>query len=157
MKKSTMIILAVAAVALLGLAAKHHQNEDGMPLRAPSSSQAALNSNTQASQGSSTANSTASSAGYKDGTYTGNSEDTPYGTVQVAAVVSGGKITNIEFLQMPGPEGRSRMIASFAEPYLKQETIQSQSSQIEFVSGATTTSEAYVQSLQAALDQAAVS
>ena len=104
---------------------------------------------------SSTDTQASSSSGLKDGTYTGQSEFTPYGTVKVAAVVSGGKITDIKFLQMPGPEGHSREVTAFAEPYLKQETLQNQNGNIQFVSGATTTSEAYQMSLQAALDQAA--
>ena len=94
---------------------------------------------------------------YKDGTYNDQSEDTPYGIVQVAVVVSGGKITDIKFLQMPYDLGHSQQVTSYAEPYLKDETIQRQSANIDFVSGASTTSEAYQLSLQAALDKAVVS
>jgi uncharacterized protein with FMN-binding domain len=94
---------------------------------------------------------------YKDGTYTGDAEDTIYGTVQVAAVISGGKITDIKFIQMPGPEGHSKEVTAFAESPLKQSTLNHQSANIDFVSGATQTSEGYVQSLQAALDRAAMS
>jgi uncharacterized protein with FMN-binding domain len=96
-----------------------------------------------------------SNASYKDGTYTGDAEDTIYGTVQIAAVISGGKITDIRFLQMPGPEGHSKEVTAFAKDPLKQSTLNHQSSNIDFVSGATQTSEAYEQSLQAALDKAA--
>jgi uncharacterized protein with FMN-binding domain len=94
---------------------------------------------------------------YKDGTYTGDAEDTIYGTVQVAAVINGGKITDIKFLRMPGPEGHSKEVTAFAEDPLKQSTLNHQSANIDFVSGATQTSEGYVQSLQAALDRATMS
>ena len=43
-----------------------------------------------------------------------------------------------------------------AEPILHDEALQAQSAQIDLVSGATYTSDAYAQSLQAALDQAGI-
>ena len=98
---------------------------------------------------------TSSSSSFKDGTYTGNSEDTPYGTVQIAVVVSGGKITDVKFLLMPNDLGHSQEVTAAAEPLLKEITLQKQSSNIDFVSGATSTSQGYQQSLQSALDQAA--
>lgn len=91
---------------------------------------------------------------YKDGTYTGSTEDVGYGPVQVQAVVSGGKLTGVNFLQMPSDRQQSQQIASEAEPLLLQEAIQAQSSAIDTVSGATSDSEGFVQSLQSALDQA---
>jgi len=160
MKKSIVIIMAVAIIGVLGLVARHP--DDGAQLSAPTGGTATAanmpSSNSGSVQSDNTTSSTtqtSSSGSLKDGTFTGQSEFTPYGTVKVAAVVSGGKITDIKFLQMPGPAGHSKEVTAFAEPYLKGETIQRQSSRIDFVSGATTTSEAYEQSLQAALDQAA--
>ncbi|HET7528771.1 MAG TPA: FMN-binding protein [Candidatus Saccharimonadales bacterium] len=149
MRKSIVIIAAVAIIGILGMAAKSH-HRDGAPLTAPSSSSSPAATPIAARQ-------QAATAAYKDGTYSGASEFTPYGTVQIAVVVSGGKITNVDFLQMPSDMGHSREVTSFAEPYLKDETIQSQNSNIQFVSGATTTSAAYEQSLQAALDKAVIS
>jgi uncharacterized protein with FMN-binding domain len=49
---------------------------------------------------------------------------------------------------------RSQFIDQQAVPLLKQETLQAQSANIDTVSGATMTSEAYIQSLQAALKKA---
>jgi hypothetical protein len=46
---------------------------------------------------------------------------------------------------------KSAAINSQAIPLLRQETLQTQSAQVNVVSGATLTSEAYAQSLQAAL------
>jgi uncharacterized protein with FMN-binding domain len=151
MRQSIVIILAIAIIGGLGLKAK---GSGGAPPATPASSP-------QISQSVQGATSTSPSAGpsaaaaYKDGTYTGASEDTLYGTVQIAVIISAGKITDVNFMQMPGPDGHSREVSAFAEPYLKQETLSAQSSNIQFVSGASTTSEAYEQSLQAALDQAA--
>lgn len=127
--------------------ANHHDNE-ASPLAPPSGGSAVQSANTSSSEPS-------QPASYRDGTYNGDSEGTPYGTVQVAAVISGGKITDVKFLQMPNDRGHTQEVTAYAEPYLKDETIQKQSAHIDFVSGATTTSDAYEMSLQAALDQAA--
>ncbi len=87
-------------------------------------------------------------------TFTGDPIDNPYGTVQVQVSLSGGRITNIVALQMPNSHQRSIEISQGAEPILRQEALQAQSAQIDVVSGATFTSDAYSQSLQAALDRA---
>lgn len=150
MRKSIVIILAVALIGALGII-KNHKSDDAAPLAAPTDTSAVMSA--QTSQNDNTSSSP--QAAYRDGSYTGASENTIYGTVQVAAVVSGGKITDIKFLQMPGPEGHSKEVTAFSEPYLKQSTLNHQTAHIDFVSGATQTSEAYEQSLQAALDQAA--
>ena len=94
------------------------------------------------------------SAQYKDGSYTGSSADAYYGYVQVRVTVSGGKLTEVAFLQYPNDRDTSRMINAQAMPYLKQQAIQAQSANVDGVSGATDTSQAFVQSLSSALQQA---
>ena len=114
-------------------------------------------SNASGSSGSSTSSSGSSSSSshsYKDGTYTGSVADAFYGSVQVAAVISGGKITDVKVLQYPNTHSTSVAINQQALPYLKQEAIQSQSSNVQVISGATFTSQAYAQSLSNALSQA---
>jgi uncharacterized protein with FMN-binding domain len=101
-----------------------------------------------------TTQSTTSTTTYKDGSYTGNSSDAYYGSVQVKAIISGGKITDVQFLSYPKDRNYSAMINSQATPYLKSEAIKAQSANVDIVSGATLTSQAFVQSLQSALDQA---
>ena len=91
---------------------------------------------------------------YKDGNYTGSVADAFYGNIQVQAVISGGKLTNVIFLQFPNDRSTSRMINAQADPMLTQEAIQAQSAQVSGVSGATASSGAFVQSLQSALQQA---
>lgn len=95
-----------------------------------------------------------SSGTYKDGTYTGSAADAFYGNIQVQATISGGKITNVQFLQYPDEQGRSVEINQQADPMLTQEAIQAQSANVDIVSGATDTSQAFIQSLTSALDQA---
>ncbi len=93
-------------------------------------------------------------AKYKDGSYIGPSTDAFYGNVQVKAIISGGKITDVQFLDYPQDRQTSIIINGQAMPYLKQEAIQSQSAKVDIISGATQTSMAFQQSLQSALTNA---
>jgi uncharacterized protein with FMN-binding domain len=101
--------------------------------------------------------SNASSATYKDGQYTGTASDAVYGYIKVKAVVSGGKLTDVQFLQYPDDHHESVEINTQAMPLLKQEAIQAQSADVDIVSGATDTSRAFVESLTAALKGAQTS
>ncbi|MGZ6273916.1 MAG: FMN-binding protein [Candidatus Limnocylindrales bacterium] len=49
--------------------------------------------------------------------------------------------------------GHSSQVSNYAAPQLRSEVLQAQSSQVDSISGATYTSQAYQQSLQSALDQ----
>jgi uncharacterized protein with FMN-binding domain len=91
---------------------------------------------------------------YKDGSYTGSVADAFYGPLQVQVTIANGKISNVQFLQSPNDRSESIEINQQAEPTLTQEAIQQQSAQVDVVSGATQTSQAFVQSLQSALSQA---
>ncbi len=88
---------------------------------------------------------------YADGSYTGSPADAYYGTVQVKAVVKNGQLADVQFLQYPNTHSNSVYINSQAMPLLTQEAIQAQSAQIDGVSGATFTSQAFQQSLVSAL------
>jgi uncharacterized protein with FMN-binding domain len=101
-----------------------------------------------------TNNSHAAASQYKDGTYTGSTDSAFYGNVQVSAVILGGKITTVNFLQSPNENPNSIYINQQAMPYLKQEAIQSQSADVSIITGATYTSQAFIQSLTNALNQA---
>ena len=103
---------------------------------------------------SSSSSSSGSSSSKKSGTFTGSSVDTRYGPVQVQAVVSGGKLTNVNVLQVPDNGNYEDQIVSIALPELKSEALSAQSGNIDIISGATFTSQGYAQSLQSALDQA---
>jgi len=91
---------------------------------------------------------------YTDGTYTGSSQNAYYGTVQVSAVIQGGKLASVNFLQYPSDRRTSQSISNRAMPILQSEAIQAQSASVSIVSGATDTSMAFQQSLQSALAQA---
>jgi uncharacterized protein with FMN-binding domain len=87
------------------------------------------------------------------GQLTGNAVDTPYGTVQVQLTVQNGVITDATALHLPSGGGHTGQISSYAGPQLRSEVLAAQSAQIDTISGATYTSQGYIQSLQSALDQ----
>lgn len=91
---------------------------------------------------------------YKDGAFTGPVTDAFYGNIQVQAVISGGKLTNVKFLQYPNDQRTSIEVNTEAMPQLTQEAIRAQSANVDIVSGATQTSEAFRSSLGSALHQA---
>jgi uncharacterized protein with FMN-binding domain len=97
---------------------------------------------------------TVSQGRYRDGTYTGAAADASYGTVQVAAVISSGRLADINFLSYPNDRQHSVQVSSYALPILKQEAIAVQSANIDTVSGASYTSAAFIESLGSALNQA---
>ncbi len=87
-------------------------------------------------------------------TVTGPSADTRWGPVQVQVTVADGVITDVEVVEYPTENGRDRQINAQAVPQLVQETLDAQSADVDMVSGATYTSEGYLESLQGALDEA---
>jgi uncharacterized protein with FMN-binding domain len=61
------------------------------------------------------------------------------------------KIVSVSVPVYPNHTDRSQLINSQAIPILRSETLRAQSANVDFVSGATDTSQGYVQSLQAAI------
>jgi len=103
----------------------------------------------------STAGSAAPAApGATNGSFTGSVASTRFGNVQVRISVAGGQIADITALQLTDADGRSVSISNRAAPILRSEVIKAQSASVHSVSGATYTSDAYLTSLQAAIDQA---
>jgi uncharacterized protein with FMN-binding domain len=87
------------------------------------------------------------------GTLTGNTVRTPFGDVQVQVTLQNGTITDVQAMQLPSDRGRTQEISNYAGPQLRSAVLQAQSAAIDTISGATYTSEAYIRSLQSALDQ----
>jgi uncharacterized protein with FMN-binding domain len=102
----------------------------------------------------STGGSTTTTGQYKDGTYTGKVADAFYGNLQVKATIAGGKLTNVAFLQYPKDRGESVQVNSHSNPILITEAIAAQSANVDTVSGATQSSQAFQISLGDALTQA---
>lgn len=101
-----------------------------------------------------TATTESSAAASTDGTYTGAAYSTRWGDVQVSVTISGGAITEVTALQLTDADGKSVQISNRAAPILRDEVIAAQSASVSNVSGATYTTQAYLSSVQSALDQA---
>ncbi len=162
-----VIGIAIAGIFIIySIGIRHQRPVIGKPVslaKGTSSASPAGSATASASSGSNTGSSTSNSGSqantststhYKDGTFNGSVADAYYGQVQVAVTVSGGKITNVKFLQYPNTHSTSVYINQQAMPYLKQEAIQSQNSNVQIISGATFTSQAFIQSLSNALSKA---
>jgi uncharacterized protein with FMN-binding domain len=91
---------------------------------------------------------------YKNGTYVGSVQDAFYGNIQVQAIISNGKIAAVNFLQFPNDNRTSQYVNAQADPMLAQEAIQKQNAQVDIVSGASASSQAFQASLADALSQA---
>lgn len=91
---------------------------------------------------------------YKDGQYTGQDFPNQFGDTQVKVTIAGGRITDVQAVQLPFDRPRSAEISQYASPRLHDEVLQTQTAQIDSLSGATYTSDSYAQSVQSALDQA---
>jgi uncharacterized protein with FMN-binding domain len=92
--------------------------------------------------------------GFKDGTYTGKSQRTRYGPVQVQVTVSGGQVTDVTATDYPTGSREDRYINSQAIPMLQSEAAGTTDGQISMISGATYTSKGFIGSLQDAINQA---
>lgn len=77
---------------------------------------------------------------------------TPYGLVQVRVHVRAGRLLEASAVKLPDQDELSTQLSRVAAPQLQRESLTSQASRVDTVSGATWTSEGYRRSLQAALD-----
>jgi uncharacterized protein with FMN-binding domain len=75
----------------------------------------------------------------------------------VTVTVSGNKITDVRMATINETDGRSVSIDRFAIPQLEQQAISANSVNIDGVSGATFTSQAFVDSLSSALGKLGLS
>jgi len=91
---------------------------------------------------------------YLNGDYVGPQVDAFYGLVQVKATIQDGQIVGVDFLQFPSDRRTSQRINRIAMPYLQTEALRAQSANVNIISGATLTSEAFMMSLDAALSSA---
>ena len=114
---------------------------------------AVVNGN-QNSTNENNANTSTVAGQWRDGSYTGSVGDAFYGPVQVQAIISNGRLTNVNFLQYPNDRQHSIEVSQYSLPILRSEAIQAQSSTVDIVSGATDTSMAFMQSLASAFGQA---
>ena len=161
MRRSTMIaggaVLGIAGVIVLPrpstpqqVAVAGNAAATGSASGAGSTAAAATTTSTPPSSASTRAASTKRAAR----SFTGSLATDQYGQLQVKLSVKNGRITKVGFTTFVANDGHSVQIDQSAAPVLIRETIAAQSAHIQGVSGATYTSDAYQQSLQAAIDKA---
>lgn len=97
---------------------------------------------------------TETSGTYADGTYTGTAARHRYGSVTVTVTVSGGRITDVSEQVVSDGDRKSNQINARAVPVVRSAVLAANSADVATVSGATYTTQAYLTSLQSALDQA---
>lgn len=155
MKKTVTILLAtLGIISLLAVIRYKPDSPNTATVPDPSSSDSSTLSPNQTATNSTGNTNSSPSASYKDGSFSGDTAETEYGPVQVTAVISGGKISGVKFLQLPSDRGHSIEVSNFSAPQLRQEALQAQSANVDIVSGATQTTYGFQRSLQSALDQA---
>lgn len=86
------------------------------------------------------------------GSATGTLEQYGYGELSVRVNVGNGRITSLAVATLRTADSYSQQIALGVIPMLKSEVLKAQSTKVYGVTGATYTSEAYVSSIQSALD-----
>lgn len=158
LRRVLLSTLATVAGVVLLLSLKPHSTagagavtaQSGAP--APSSSGDSSSGPSSSASGGGSSGSTSGASGTR--TVDGDTVQTRYGPVQLRITLTDGKITKVTTLQLPNDNPRDGEISGFAVPQLTQETLAAQNAQIDTVSGATYTSQGYVQSLQSALDKA---
>lgn len=149
-----------AAIVAIGWQAGVGTLVSALPQSQASASGASSSTGAQASSNTATTDSSAVTpvapavTGPADGTYDGAVVNTRYGPQQVQVVISGGQIADVVVLQTQTADRKSQQISSRANPILREEVLTAQSSKVSNVSGATYTSQSYIQSLQSALDAA---
>jgi uncharacterized protein with FMN-binding domain len=127
---------------------------DGVSGTLSDSASGTTGSGSTGSSGSSSSGSSSSSSSSSAKTVSGDTVDTRWGPVQVEITVANGTITKVNVPVYPNNNPKDQEINSYALPTLVQETLDAQGADIDMVSGATVTSDGYLQSLQSALDGA---
>ncbi|MDA8263769.1 MAG: FMN-binding protein [Actinomycetota bacterium] len=84
---------------------------------------------------------------------TGTSEQYGYGVLAVKVSVKGRRILDVSVATLQTAESYSQQIAQQVIPMLRSEVLSAQSARVSIITGATYTCEAYLYSLQSALNR----
>jgi hypothetical protein len=166
-KASPGIVLAGTAAGFVGVIFLHSMSVLGSPAQTgsaapvgvgprtpgPSASAGGLRSpGAQPTGHGATSGAAGSGNGGAPRTATGTRVSFGYGSLAIRVTVRGSRIANLAVAALQTLEPTSQTISEQAIPVLRSEVLAAQSANVQAVSGASYTSTAYVQSLQAALD-----
>jgi uncharacterized protein with FMN-binding domain len=161
MKRAAWYLMAGAVAGFAGVLGLHSRGAPapsalgggaGRSQPGPASSQPSQSGSSPAAGGATGSQPSQPAAGGAAHSATGALEQYGYGELAVRVTVSGSRITNVTVPSIRTSDPISQQIASEAIPMLKSQVLAADSAGINGVSGATFTSQAYEQSLQAALD-----
>ena len=155
MKKIVLWLMSTLTVVVLLFG--YHTSTSSSSASAESSAVTSVDGGTSTPDGTGTGSSSGSSSASGSSTVTGDPAATRWGPVQVELTVANGTITDVQVVEYPTENRKDQQINARALPVLVQETLDAQSADVDMVSGATVTSEGYLESLQSALDQAGLS
>jgi uncharacterized protein with FMN-binding domain len=160
MTKTRLVSILVATLGVLGLLASFHTTAGTSTRTAGAATKGTAPPATTAPPPQPTTPSTGAppppTTNTGSQTVEGDAISTRYGDVRVRVIVSGGRLVDVQAVQLPSDRARSQAISGDAGPQLRNEALRAQSARINTVSGATYTSDGYAQSLQSALDRAGI-
>jgi uncharacterized protein with FMN-binding domain len=151
MKQAPLLLFAGTAAGFIGVLGFHSRQAPPAPsaLSAPSVSQAS--SGTSAASPSAASPSAAGQGAVRSAL--GPQEQFGYGVLDVKVTQSGTRISDVSVPLLQTAEPTSQQISEQAIAMLRAEALSAQSARIDAISGASYTSAAYIQSLQAAIDK----
>jgi uncharacterized protein with FMN-binding domain len=85
---------------------------------------------------------------------TGPAMTTPFSVIQVRATLTQGRLTGVETVALSGDGPHTEALNARAEPILRAEALRAGSADVDVVSGATSTSQIWKESLRAAIKDA---
>jgi uncharacterized protein with FMN-binding domain len=86
--------------------------------------------------------------------YLGPALTTPFSAIQVRAFFTGKRLTGIETVLLSGDGPHTEALNARAEPILRASALKAGNAKVDVVSGATSTSKIWLESLQGAIDKA---
>jgi hypothetical protein len=85
---------------------------------------------------------------------TGPAMTTPFSVIQVRATLTGRRLTGVETVALSGDGPHTEALNARAEPILREEALRAGSADVDVVSGATSTSVIWIESLRGAIEKA---
>jgi uncharacterized protein with FMN-binding domain len=156
MKRAPLFVFAGTVAGLAGILSFHTHPQTSGPTASARTPAAKTSPTTPARRHGHTKSKPAGSTAASSGAVrnlAGATERYGYGQLAVRVTVRGSRIINVSVPSLKTSEQYSQTLAENTIPTLRSEVLAAQSAHINAVSGATYTSDAYAESVQAALDK----
>ncbi len=151
MKRAPLFVLAGTIAGFAGILSFHTRPATPAALAGPASQAGGGTHRGSQATAPPTKHSVAPAGGVRSAV--GATEQYGYGQLAVQVTARGSRITDVTVPSIQTAESYSQQLASQVIPTLRSEVLSGQTANINGVSGATYTSQAYAMSVQAALDK----